>query len=80
MNTKQIKAMQTVTKQNWVEWKGRTVVGGSLAWSIDQVGDNIYAFASNVDSKEWFDKLICVTMLIGPQGGIKKFKVIDPSR
>jgi hypothetical protein len=77
MNAKQIKVIQTVTKQSWVEYKARTYIEGSLAWSVQDCGDSVYVFGSNTESERgWFSKHTMVQMLIGPLGGIKKFKLI----
>jgi hypothetical protein len=72
VNTKQIKVAQTVTKQNWIEWKTCKYIGGELIFTMDEIGDTVFIQGSNnTDSKGFFDKHFIVQFFIGPRGGVK---------
>lgn len=71
MNAKQIKVAQTVTKQNWIEWKTCSYIGGELAFTMDEIGETVFIQGSNTETKGWFDSLFIVQIFIGPRGGIK---------
>lgn len=71
VNTKQIKVAQTVTKQNWIEWKTCKYIGGELAFTMDEIGDTVFIQGSNTQTKNLFDTHFIVQMFIGPRGGIK---------
>ncbi len=71
MNTKQIKVAQTVTKQNWIEWKTGKYIGGELAFTMDKIGDTIFIQGSNTETKNLFDTHFIVQLFIGPRGGVK---------
>jgi hypothetical protein len=76
MNAKQAKAIETVATQSWIEWKLGTSIDGELEFNIQEIGDKVYVFASNVESTEWFQKHTMVQMLIGTRGGINNLKLI----
>lgn len=76
MNTQQIKRLQTVTSQKWIEWKTNTEISGSLIFSVTEIGDKVFLHASNTDTIEWYQKQIIVQMLIGSKGGLNDIKVI----
>lgn len=75
MNTKQIKVIQTITKQNWIEWKTGKYIGGALAFSVTEIGDQVVVHGSNTESKGWFDDQFIIQMVVGPKGGLNKIKV-----
>lgn len=76
MNNAQIKRLQTVTNQKWIEWKTNTEIAGSLAFSVTEIGDKVFVHASNTDTTEWYQKQVIVQMLIGSKGGLNEIKVL----
>lgn len=75
MNAKQTKVLQTITKQQWVEWKTGANIAGSLSFSITEIGDKVLVHGSNTDTIEWFQKQFIVQMVVGPKGGLNKITV-----
>jgi hypothetical protein len=71
MNSKQIKVAQTVTKQNWIEWKTCKYIGGELTFTMDEIGDTVFIQGSNTQTKHWLDTHFIVQLFIGPRGGVK---------
>lgn len=71
MNAKQTKVAQTVTKQNWIEWKTCKYIGGELSFTMDEIGDTVFIQGSNTQTKNLFDTHFIVQMCIGPRGGVK---------
>ena len=76
MNINQIKRLQTVTNQKWIEWKTNTDIAGSLSFSVTEIGDKVFVHASNTDTTEWYQKQVIIQMLIGSKGGLNEIKVI----
>jgi hypothetical protein len=76
MNNAQIKRLQTVTSQKWIEWKTNTEIAGSLTFSVTEIGDKVFVHASNTDTTEWYQKQVIVQMLIGSKGGLNEIKVL----
>ena len=76
MNTSQIKRLQTVTSQKWLEWKTNTDIAGALSFSVTEIGDKVFVHASNTETTEWYQKQVIVQMLIGSKGGLNEIKVI----
>jgi len=72
MNAKQLATAQTVTSKQWTDWHIGTSYGEFTF--VKQMDDEygVTLFGSNVDNKNWFDKLVCVSIRIGKRGGIKK--------
>jgi hypothetical protein len=71
MNSKQIKAAQTVTKREYIEWKTCKYIGGELTFTMDEIGDKVFIQGSNTQTKHWFDTHFIVQFFIGPKGGVK---------
>ena len=71
MNSKQTKVAQTVTKQEWIEWKTCKYIGGKLAFTMDEIGDTVFIQGSNTQTKNLFDTHFIVQLFIGPRGGVK---------
>jgi hypothetical protein len=74
MNTKQIKTLQTITKQKWIEWKTGKWIEGSLTFSAEDIGDKVFVHASNTDTIEWYQKHVIVQFIVGPKGGVNSSK------
>ena len=74
MNAKQIRKAQTLTSTKWLSWKSKGLVD-SMAFSADDFGDSVIIFGSNLETKESYERLVLVTIILGPQGGIHKFTV-----
>jgi hypothetical protein len=74
MNEKQVRVLQTITKQKWIEWKTGTWIEGSLTFSVTDIGDKVFVHASNTDTIEWFQKQAIIQMVVGPRGGINSIK------
>jgi hypothetical protein len=70
MTPKQLAAAQTATKKSWLQWKTSRVIYGELSFTLDVIGDSLYIFGSNTDSKEWFDTHFMVCITVGPRGGV----------
>ena len=75
MNAKQTQILQTITNKNWIEWKTGEYIPGNLSYEICEIGDTVCLMASNLDAKEWFERLVNVCINVGPRGGITKVKV-----
>ena len=73
MNAKQISALQYITSK--IDDKNRFQdenSNGAVAFEIEQNPDgSIWLYASNADSKAWYETYIHVIVLVGPRGGIK---------
>jgi hypothetical protein len=76
MTPKQIKTLQTITNDSWMQWKTGHRYDGSMTYSITEIGDKVFLHASNTDTTEWFQKQFIVQVVLGVQGGLNKFKVI----
>jgi hypothetical protein len=76
MNNAQIKRLQTVTSQKWIEWKTNTDIAGSLTFSVTEIGDKVLVHASNTETIQWFQKQVIIQMLIGSKGGLNDIKVL----
>jgi hypothetical protein len=77
MNTKQAKTLETVATKNWIEWKLGHRIDGELEFKVQELGDKVYVFASNVDSIQWFQKHVMIQMLIGIRGGVNQLKLVS---
>ena len=77
MNINQIKRLQTVTNQRWIEWKTRKYIAGSLVFSVTEIGDKVVVHASNTDTIHWSATQTIVHMIIGSKGGLNEIKVIQ---
>jgi len=75
MNAKQIKAAQTATKKSWLEFKTGRSIGGELSFSMQPLGDSVYIFGSNTETKGFFDNHVMISFTVGPRGGVNKIKV-----
>jgi hypothetical protein len=75
MNTKQMKAAQTVTNRKWIDWNVKQYIAGELTFSMTEIGNTIFIHGSNTDSTNWFQKQVMVQIFIGPRGGINKIKI-----
>jgi hypothetical protein len=75
MNSKQVKAIQTVTTPSWIDWKITKHISGSMAFSVTEIGDKVLVHGSNTASIEWFQKQVIVQIIIGNRGGINKITV-----
>jgi hypothetical protein len=76
MNAKQIKRLQTVTQQKWIEWKAGKFIDGALSFSAFEIDGKVFIHASNTSTIEWYQRQIIVQMHIGPRGGLNEFKII----
>ena len=71
MNAKQLETAQYVTGDFWL--------GQKLGYGFDNLAfektyedeDYVLLFGSNCDTKNWHDKLLCVSLRIGKRGGVK---------
>lgn len=75
MNAKQIRKAQTLTTTKWLSWKSKGLVSDNMAFSADAFGDSVIIFGSNLETKESYERLVLVTIILGPKGGIHKFTV-----
>lgn len=74
MNSKQAAVIETVTSKQWLERKFCQRIDGELTFTFDQIGDTIFVHGSNAGCR-WFEKFVCVQMLIGKRGGVSKLKI-----
>lgn len=74
MNAKQIRRAQTLTSTKWLSWKSKGLAD-NMAFSADSLGDSVIIFGSNLETKESYERLVLVTIILGPKGGIHKFTV-----
>jgi hypothetical protein len=75
MTSKQLQTLQTITNNDWVQWKTSKHIDGALAYNISQVGDSVMLQASNAQSIDWYQKAFSATMFIGVRGGVRNIKV-----
>jgi hypothetical protein len=75
MNAKQVRKAQTLTSTKWLSWKSKGLVSDGMAFSADDFEDSVILFGSNLESKESYERLVFVTIILGPKGGIHKFSV-----
>ena len=75
MNAKQIRKAQTLTSTKWLSWKSKGLASDNMAFSADNLGDSVIIFGSNLETKETYERLVLVTLILGPKGGIHKFNV-----
>ena len=72
MNAKQSRVLQTVTKQQWLEWKTGKCIDGALSFNVTEMGDSVLLSGNNADTAQWFEKFFFVHIVVGPRGGINK--------
>ena len=70
MNAKQIKAAQTATQKSWIQFKTCKHIYGELSFTMDIIGDSVYIFGSNTETKGAFDEHVMLNIFIGPRGGV----------
>jgi hypothetical protein len=75
MNTSQIKRLQTITNQEWIEWKTCKHISGALTFNVTQIGDKVLVHASNTDTIEWWQKQVIIQIIVGSKGGLNKITV-----
>ena len=71
MNATQIKVAQQVTGGCWLPLKLGREFSNLTFEKTEETEDYVRLFGSNCDTKDWLDRLACVSLRIGKRGGVK---------